>query len=560
MLYHEMRRFALSAFAALLLASLGSRPALAQSPRWDLRAGVPVGSEEERYIRVLQVAGLLPRSPWTLRSGSPEEVEAIFGRAASQHPWDELFRLPSERDDPWYGGWYAGLVRTEAGLIYNSAIPFGENDGALWAGKGLTTFARAGGYLTLGPLRLRLAPEVFATQNQAFELTPNGQSGEAALRDAKYPLEIDHPQRYGDGSYSRLDPGGSTVALHLGPLRIGASTAGQQWGPALRYPLLLGNNAGGFDHLFVETSTGLDLWLLRLHGRYIVGRLHQSDYSPVQDGETRRLMTAAVFAIQPRWLDGLELGAGRLAEAIWPEDGIDMQRLLRPFSTITSITRYLDDPGNIRGENQLAGVFVRWVLPAGGMEIYAEMIRDDFGRDIRHYVVEPDDLGARVYGIQKVLSLSGNRLLTVRGEMVSAELHHSERGDRFQRGGELHPWSRYKHTEVPQGHTSRGQILGSPTAYGGSGITLAADLYHPRGRWTVELSRSHRTDWYPGLELEDDGVADVVYGLRLDAVVLREGWDVTAALTPVWNMNRSVVDGNDVFNLNLSLAVRGLPW
>ena len=102
--------------------------------------------------------------------------------------------------------------------------------------------------------------------------------------------------------------------------------------------------------------------------------------------------------------------------------------------------------------------------------------------------------------------------------------------------------------------------MGSPTAYGGAGWTVGVDLYHPDGRWTIDLSRSLRQDWLAGGQAAPDpAVADVVYSLSLEAVRFRRGMEITAEFTPSINLNRNLVPGNDVMNLRLALAFRRLP-
>ena len=546
-----MRQLFPTLTALVALACAAPAPGRGQTLPWDARGGFGVGGEAERYLRVLELTGAARHRPATIRTTAPVDPRHL-PLAGRDHPWAARFRT-SEPD----GGLQGGLIRPELSVLYNSAFPFGENDGPVWAGRGYTLAGSAGAFAALGPLRLKLAPEAFTTQNRPFELAPNGLGGEASLRDPRYPTRIDQPQRFGDGAYGRVDPGESLAALELRPITIGVTTGAQRWGPALQYPLVVGNNAGGFAHAFLGTREGVDLWLARLHGRWIIGRLEESDYSPSYTPETRRYATAVVVALEPRGARGLEIGVGRWVEGLWP---LSLETALRPLSGIFAIRRAGDEGPNILFENQLASVFFRWSIPGGGIEVYGEYMKEDFGRDSRQYLTDPDDLGARVFGIQKVVALDGGHLLNLRGEVVSAELHHSERGDRAIRDPVLHPWSRYTHDELAQGHTQVGQILGSPTAYGGSGFTVGGDLYHPRGRWTVELLRMLRLDWYPGYAFEGDGVADILYGLRLERLLFRDGADLRLSVAPIWELNRNLVDHRDAFNLNVVLGMQGLPW
>ena len=85
-----------------------------------------------------------------------------------------------------------------------------------------------------------------------FPLLANGQSGDAAFGDGLYATVVDRPQRFGDGAYARVDAGQSQVRLDLLGAAVGFSNAHEWWGPAQRYPFLLGTNAAGFPHVFVE--------------------------------------------------------------------------------------------------------------------------------------------------------------------------------------------------------------------------------------------------------------------------------------------------------------------
>ena len=518
----------------------------AQEPAWRVREGMPVGSEAERYLRILQLGGKAPLYPWTVRGFTPHELAAVTPTSA-EHPWQARmdFTMEPSVDPEW--GW----IRPKIGLISNSAYPFGENDGAMWAGRGLTAVAEFGGFFRFGPLHLRLAPDGFWAENGNFDLADNGHSGEAAYWDENRPGTIDQPQRFGDESYARLGLGSSSLSIVLPAITVGFSGASQYWGPAMHYPLLLGNNSGGFVHAFAQTSTPIDLWLLRVQGRYMFGWPKQSDFAPYRAmEEERRFAAGAAFAILPRGVDGLELGVARFIHSLLPSGshprGSDF---LRVFSGVTQ------ESENLRSRNQLASVFFRWAIPGAGVEVYGELLKEDFARDLRHVIEEPDDLMSRVFGFQKIWSLPEGRLTALRGEMVNAQLHHSERFDRLRIG----PWPLppYVHGGGVD-HTHLGQLLGSPSAYGGSGWTLGFDLYDEEGRWSVSLSRALQTDW--SAIHSKKGIADVIYAVKLEALRFRNNAEWVLAVTPSFNLNRNLVEENDVLNLSLHLSITGLPW
>ena len=185
---------------------------------------------------------------------------------------------------------------------------------------------------------------------------------------------------------------------------------------------------------------------------------------------------------------------------------------------------------------------------------------ENFARDLRHIIEEPDDIMGRVFGFQKVWSQSKGRLAVLRGEVVNALVHHSERFDRLRDSGGA-PLPLYLHLQSGVGHTQLGQILGSPTAYGGAGWTIGLDMYHALGRWSIDLSRSLQTE-FSVIHSGTSGpkISDVIYALKLEVVRFGDGIEWTTAVTPSLKLNRNLLKENDVFNLTLRLSMSGLPW
>jgi len=112
-------------------------------------------------------------------------------------------------------------------------------------------------------------------------LMNNGETGRLSFADGQWATYIDKPQRFGVDPYSQADFGQSELRVDTRGVAVGISTANQWWGPADRYPYVLGNNAAGFPHVFFGTSEPWNLWIAKVHGRIVYGTLDQSAYSPV---------------------------------------------------------------------------------------------------------------------------------------------------------------------------------------------------------------------------------------------------------------------------------------
>jgi hypothetical protein len=357
---------------------------------------------------------------------------------------------------------------------------------------------------------------------------------------------IDAPQRFGDEAYARVDPGQSTLRLDARGFALGISTANQQWGPGSDFPILLGNNAGGFAHVFAGTSRPVNVWLGTLHGRMVWGSLRQTEWSPQPDGE-RRFLAAAAATFSPRGARGLELGAARVFHRGWPAGGPAPDDLLLPFQGLFKggLSRSAREDLDSVAVNQLASVFFRWVHPRAGVELWGEYARDDHNYDLRDLVLEPDHLSAYSLGGRKVWR-DGARIRTLRAEVLNARTTH------LAQVRSQAPF--FIHTGVRQGHTQRGQILGSPSAFTGLGSVVGFDQYVPGGRWGVAWTRSLRDTPAPppGSSGTGDG-AEATHALQAERLFSRGKFDITAGGAAVYQLNRNFAD--DAFNLSLVLKV-----
>jgi hypothetical protein len=530
-----VRVYRLAVLVTLMLVPAVANAQIARdtSVDWLMSAG----SEGERYLRTLQVAGLSPTTQWSIRPFSNSAL-ASLASADSGHPWAAKFHAASARR------MWIRPVAPEVGGIFNSTFPYGMNDGPVWAGRGLTIAASAGIEGAVGPLKFVLAPQFFRAQNVGFPLEPTGLSGPLTFADPRNPTFIDLPQRFGDGAYQRVDPGQSRLSLSLLHLTVGASTANEYWGPAMDSPYLLGNNAAGFEHLFLGTDGQQTLGPLRVGMRVIVGRLTQSDYSSASFENRRRSLAGVIVALGLRRIPNLEIGGARLFENNYPDSGVSLGDILRPLAHGLLKTQRARALGNQTGnepDNQLASLFARWVFPESGVEVYGELGRDDNAYDTRDLILEPDHDLSYLIGLARTWKRRGGGLLSLHGELLNSRVSHLERVR-----SQAPP---YYHTSVVQGHTQAGQLLGAPTGYGGGSTTVAMDWLSTTGRVSVTWRRVLRE---PPFLVTD--TPDVMHSLSLDALLLGRRFDVMPEATLIYNGNRD--GGSDAVDLRMSLVAR----
>ena len=523
-----------------------------------------VGSDLEEYLRVLQVAGIAPQYPWSIRSFAPAEV-APLAAADSLGPWSLRSRFSSRLID-------IGALTT--GTVFNSAYAYGQNDGAVWAGKGLTVSATGGVAGRYGPVSFTLAPVAFYAMNSEFPILASGKTGNEAFNHATYGRSVDLPQRFGDASYSRIDPGNSEIRIHTRFATAGVSTANQWIGPATEYPFLLGNNAPGFPHLFVGTGNPVDLWFAKIHARVMWGKLYQSDFGPVTGGKyftvaetgTERLTSSATFLFQPRGIPGLEFGIGRYFHVPYTASEPSGKFWGKPFKVLFLKNEYA--AGDTAGfDNQLATLFFRWNFPKSGFEIYGERGYEDQFYDKRDFLQDIDHEREYMLGFQKTLKTGERSLDVLKAEIVNYQVPHLGRV-RIENAV-------YLHSPLRQGHTNRGQLLGV-----NAGVAAAAASnfswrrYSPSGRMGINLRRIVRdqigdyrdlllelgeTEPIPGeADIPDHRKTDVLVALGFERMQFTRYGELGARLEVMQNYNRNY-SGN-VANLNLPVMARLRAW
>lgn len=541
----DMHRYARATLVCLMF--LLAPDCLAQGATGlDLGGGVVANGEAERYLRALQLLGEVPQHPVGIRPWTRHEMRGLV--PSKTHPWAARFT----RSDSGTGRARLTVLRPSVGATWNSARPDVASSGGVWFGRGITVDGSAGVRFTTGVLDVQLAPTMFWAQNQGFALAPSGLTGNGALRDARFPGEIDAPQRFGTSGYGRVDGGNSRIAVETRIVSTGFSTAPLAWGPARDEPLVVGPNGGGFAHVFVGSSEPWPIYIGHLHWKLLAGRLEQSAWSPEETGNRSRFASATVVTFEPRGVRGLELGVVRFQHRPWYPGVATVGNAMRPFTGI------LSDPGryvNTGGENGYASLFFRWAATPAGFEVYGEYGREDYAGNTRWLVQKPDDLGNLLLGFQKAWRSSVNAMRVLRAELVNAELSSNERG---QRGFET-PIPPYLHfSTVRQGHTVNGLFLGSATAYGGAGWRLATDRYTLRGRQSVVVERRLLKDWLPVAPTSAGRSPEVQYGSRYEWLRFgTKGRELGAAAGLSYTLNRNTMSHSDALGLQASVRWRG---
>ena len=533
----------------------GGRQLLAQragtaDPQW-------IGSIGQGYSRLLQLTGAAPLEsrmlrPLTRTQGS-EACHAA--RESWSNPWQEGLAASCDTLLHHRVVVYAPSTRT----TYNSSIPYGVNDGALWAGRGFSGSLDFGAGLETGRLTIRLVPTVTGSQNLSFQLGPlvRAPADASPYADPLISRSIDRPQRFGDKPLARVDPGQSLIRLDMYGTAVGAGTESMWWGPGVDNALLMTNNASGFPHAFIGTSRPVDIYLGKLEAMYLLGRLYDSGYWRVgtQPDRNRRWLGAALFVVEPRATPGLYVGAGRLFYGYVPAGGLsagDLLAVLQPFLK-KDLATTSNPSGNDR-RDQMLSLFARWVFPEVGFEVYGEWGRNDHSWSSRDFMLEPDHASASLLGFQKILKRE-NGFVLIRAEATSLA---------NGRTSEVRPeptW--YAHTIITQGFTQDGQVIGAGIGPGSDMQAVAVERYFSGGSFGViaERSRDNSDAFY--LQYVDTTTTktlgnshrhDVTSAVGIRAAVLLRQVRVALTLQRRVELDRYTVLDNDVRDLHATLS------
>ena len=445
---------------------------------------LPVGDLLEEYLRALELLGKAPPGAVTVRP-APVWVGQVPGDTV-RHPWQRWLRRDrgeGEGGDGPRGSLDPVGVRTS----WNSEIPFGWNDGAVWRGVGATVAVEGGATGSWGPLSVTVRPTLIYNQNASMGLVPVSRPG--ATRYGYPWRRIDLPQRFGPDPFWTLDPGQTMVRLTWRGISAGFGTENLWWGPGTENAILMSNNAAGFPHASLATGRPVNVGIGTLEAQWIWGRLGASDWADDVTGlldnyalSDTRFITGAVWAFKPRGLEEVTLGAGRVFTLMVPRGGMGVGDYFLIFQRGTKDNFVSEsNPGGEDLRNQMLSLFARWARPGSGFEAYVEWARDDHALDFKQVLLEPAHSQGFTLGFRQAKPLSGDRFLSFHGEVTTLE-----RGETAKLY-DLTSW--YENWSVPTGHTQKGQLLGAHVGPGGNGQFLAADLFAPWGRAGVFLRR-----------------------------------------------------------------------
>jgi hypothetical protein len=447
----------------------------------SLPAQEALKSAEEEYYGFLALQGMTARPYLNYRTLS-DSVWTIDEGAV--HPWADQnlgakYKLFGKAAFRIYG--------PELFMSGNSAAPYGQNDGALWQGRGFNASLTGGIRFEGYGVELTLKPQFSFSQNEAFDcIWPNYYdeifTGKAARYGYYGEVSIDAPQRFGDKPFFTWDWGDSEVRYTWKTLTVGFGTQTIWLGPAQLNPVIHSNNAASYPKFDIGLRRQsmmlphLNWYIGDIELRAWWGYLSESDWFDHDVSNDHNLITGFTAAYGfPGVLRGLTIGLNRIMLSKW--DALNYEYLF------TLLWPFMENSAGDDQNDQRASVVIDYLLPIAGINIYLEWARNDFSPDLDYVLRYPFHSMGYTFGIKKTVpvtaALRGEILLEITGLEGSQDL------DRL-----IKWWSTfYGHHIITQGHTNRGQWLGAGIGTGGNSQYLGFKLYYPKGYGSLFLQR-----------------------------------------------------------------------
>jgi hypothetical protein len=304
-----------------------------------------------------------------------------------------------------------------------------------------------------GWLHAVLAPEAWAAQNQLFAFYPDTQAGHSGFGSNWYdaPYSIDLPSRWGARTSATITPGQSALWAGLGAADIGVSTSSVSWGPGVRTHLLLGPDAPGIPRAFISTHHPIETPIGSWSGTAFYGTLTESPYFDHNSANDLRTLTAWNLAWSASATSPTVIGIEHLGMRTGSPFGTSTQKLTGPT-------------------DQLNGVYARVNDATDGVRAYFEIARAGALPSFRQFFEIPYQGLVYMAGAQKAMRFQGGTLL-ITGEISDLERPIDIRNQRSQ--------DFYTSSDIAQGWTQRGQLLGSGPGPGGQSQWVSFDWVTP---------------------------------------------------------------------------------
>ena len=448
-------------------------------------------SIEEEYYDFLSLQGIVERPTLGYRTLS-DSVWSIPSDYDTAHIWKNnnlgttkiLYKNINQGKNWFTKGFFHGLKYKIYGPewfnSYNTTAPYGQNDGALWQGKGYNTSFSTGFRLEGYGFEISFKPQFCFSQNLKFEIMPSNYDSEFGyFWGYEKNVGVDKPQRFGDKSFATFDWGNSEIRYTWKNFTIGFGTQSIWLGPAQINPILHSNNAATYPKIDIGLRKSeinipwCDLYLGDLEFRCWAGKLTESDYFDNDESNNNSILYGFSLFYSPSFIRNFTLGLNRVILF-----NFNKQNLINFYRLFSLKKINISDKDS--GEDQKISIVLDWHFSTIGFEFYTEIGFDDFTSDI---LSNPFHTAIYTIGIKQFIPTKFKNL----DFLLSFEWNNFEMSQDFQMQWKYMGF--YSHHLINKGYTNRGEIIGAGTGYFGNSQFINLQMYYPKGKTSLHYHR-----------------------------------------------------------------------
>jgi len=272
-----------------------------------------------------------------------------------------------------------------------------------------------------------------------------------------------------------------------------------------------------------------------------------------------RYYTGFNISYHPKWISGLTLGLTRTFDAYY-QDVKGFNGYVPFFTRYQKLTK---DGTDAFPRDQLTSLYARWLFPKAQAEVYFEYGLNDNANNYTDFIQSPDHSRAYIFGVRKMIPINGEKDQHI---LFSTEITQlSQTIDRAVRnsGG----W--YLHSQVRDGQTNEGQVLGAGTGSGGNLQSLDISWLSGFKKLGIAIERyEHEADFserfYPDINGNSRSWVDFAFALQGEwnykNLIFNAKLQEIKSLNYEWVLNdynpsQYYIPHNDVYNLHAELGV-----
>jgi hypothetical protein len=362
---------------------------------------------------------------------------------------------------------------------FNSSYPQGFNDGPMIPAKGFQQLLALGVKGNWGNFSFQFRPEFVTAANPEFETFSTEQYPKIWENYYQWLNKIDAPEQMGNGRYSKIFTGQSAIHYHYKNIAAGISTENIWWGPGRFNALVMSNNAPGFLHFNVKTTSPFETAIGRFESQIVIGSLQGSGVLPPDRNRfdsigqplyqpkpnNTRSIVGLIMSWQPKWTNGLSVG----------------------FTAVSYGYNGASAPYNKKAI--IGSLFARYLMPAENAELYFEYGRNDKIPTPFNLAFETGYPRAYVAGFRKLFATRKKHFWEFAAEFTQLQLPTAELTQT------TNSW--YTSEKVPHGYTHLGQVIGAGIGPGSNSQIMDISYVSSMNKIGVKFERLvHNNDFY----------------------------------------------------------------